>query len=144
LARLLNRQYFEMSHCDRLVEGAFFSLEDIKQRIDEGIATSESLRSAFQQSYHQSLQQDPQHNRRGTRMSRIVSILQGCRKNLELITATPDTIRGELGDAYRLAESARSSEPPMPEAAPIQSSGEPALPTDDVLIGDPHESQKAG
>lgn len=148
LSRLLNRQYFEMSHCDRLVEGLFYSLEGIKGRIEEGIANSESLLNGFNQVYQQSLQQEAGNGRRSARLGRMIELVKACGKNLEIIRNPSDQVRTELEGLYKDAELERTLQPSpvlSKQASPKDErldADMTMLPADDVLIGEPDQTQK--
>ncbi|WP_141732294.1 methyl-accepting chemotaxis protein [Oligoflexus tunisiensis] len=148
LARLLNRQFFEMSHCDRLVEGLFYSLESIKGRIEEGIANSENLLNGFNQVYQQSLQQDVGNSRRSARFGRMIELVKSCSRSLEIIRSPSEQARTELAELYRVAEAERTLQPSpvlSKQTSPKEERDETdinMLPEDDVLIGEPDETQK--
>ncbi len=140
LSRLLNRQYFEISHCDRIIEGTFLSTSKIKSLIEEGVANSENLRSAFQQSYFLALQGDTPTNRRGSKLAKIVTTLQACSTSLEVIRSPKERIHEELDRIYEtfdasdreaLRRATEEHSDPKHIQATIQS-----LPPDDVMIGD--------
>jgi methyl-accepting chemotaxis protein len=149
LSRLLNRQFFEMSHCDRLVEGLFYSLESIKGRIEEGIANSESLLNGFNQVYQQSLQQDVGNGRRNARLGRMVELVKSCSRSLEIIKNPSEQARTELEELYKAAEaeSVLQPSPVLSKQATLKEerlaeSDLSMLPADDVLIGEPDPTQK--
>ncbi len=148
LSRLLNRQYFEMSHCDRLVEGLFYSLESIKGRIEEGIANSENLLNGFNQVYQQSLQQDVGNGRRSARLGRMIELVKSCSRSLDIIRNPSEQARTELTEIYKDVEADRSLQPSpvlSKQASPKEErleSDMAMLPADDVLIGEPDETQK--
>jgi methyl-accepting chemotaxis protein len=148
LSRLLNRQFFEMSHCDRLVEGLFYSLESIKGRIEEGIANSESLLNGFNQVYQQSLQQESGNGRRSARVGRMIELVKSCSKNLEIIRNPSEHARTELDELYKEAEAERILQPSpvlSKQASPKDERMDAdmtMLPADDVLIGEPDQSDQ--
>jgi methyl-accepting chemotaxis protein len=145
LSRLLNRQFFEMSHCDRLVEGLFYSMESIKGRIEEGIANSESLLTGFNQVYQQSLQQEVGNGRRSARLGRMIELVKSCSKNLDVIRNPSEQARTELTELYKDAEAERTLQPSpvlSKQASPKEERSNAAvemLPADDVLIGEPDQ-----
>jgi methyl-accepting chemotaxis protein len=149
LSRLLNRQFFEMSHCDRLVGGLFYSLESIKGRIEEGIANSENLLNGFNQVYQQSLQHDVGSGRRNLRLGRMIELVKACGKNLEIIRNPSEQARKELEELYKSAEAENVLQPsPVlskqanPKEERQAESDITMLPADDVLIGEPDPTQK--
>ncbi len=149
LSRLLNRQYFEMSHCDRLIESTFFSLESIKGKIEEGIANSGSLLTGFSQVYQQSLQQESTTGRRSARFGRIIELVKSCSRSLEIIRNPSEDARTELDVLYRnLAQEDNVLQPSPALSKQISIKDEKVdpeyqtLPGDDVLIGEHDSNQK--
>ncbi len=148
LARLLNRQFFEMSHCDRLVEGLFYSLESIKGRIEEGIANSENLLNGFNQVYQQSLQHEVGNGRRSARYGRMIELVKSCSRSLDIIRNPSEMARTEIDAIYKAADMEQVLQPSpvlSKQASPKEERTDTdmtMLPADDVLIGEPDQSQK--
>lgn len=114
LARLLSRQYFEIAHCDRMVEGTFRNLSGVKGGLEESLARSDSLRSSVQNLYVESLQTNSVLEASGqAKISRAAATLHACSKNLEVITASPEKTRDALKVLYRSIGSTESSELPL-------------------------------
>ncbi len=149
LSRLLNRQYFEISHCDRIIEGTFQATSKIKGLIEEGVANSENLRSAFQQAYFLALQNDAPTNRRGSKLAKIVTMLQACSTSLEVIRSPKERVHEELDRIYETFDAnerealrqAIQNHGPQSSVDAAQTIHE--LPPDDVMIGDVEHDNKA-
>ncbi len=101
LSRLLSRQYFEITHCDSMVDASIQNLRGIKEGMEDSVAQSESLRGAVQQLYIQSLHIVPQTEGGDSKLTRAVATLQACSKNLEIIKASPERARGEMEAMYK-------------------------------------------
>jgi hypothetical protein len=148
LSRLLNRQFFEMSHCDRLVEGLFYSLESIKGRIEEGIANSENLLIGFNQVYQQSLQQETSSSQRSGRFGRMIELVKSCSRSLDIIRNPSEMARIELDTLDKTKEATQVLHPsPMLNKQPSpkedrMETDTGMLEADDVLIGGPDQTQK--
>lgn len=114
LSRLLSRQYFEIAHCDRMVEGTFKNLGGVKDSMEESLARSENLRGFVQSFYAESLQafaggQDNELSK----ISKAVATLQACSKNLETLTSSPEKLRDDLQKIYKQFGGFESTELPL-------------------------------
>ncbi len=135
LSRLMQRQYFEIAHCDRMVEGTFFTLDHIKSKMEESLASSDSLRKYIEREYEWSLRADVSAPGGSAKVARAMATLQAATRNLSVIGSPAESVQSQLADIYLNMKKDPDSEAP----APVQD-----LQGGDVLIGESGDQQKAG
>ncbi|MCX6127597.1 MAG: hypothetical protein NTX25_00865, partial [Proteobacteria bacterium] len=146
LSRILTRQFFEVSHCDRLVEGTHVSLDRLNLKLEEGINQADKLRTGLNHNFQKNGDTQSGGEQPSAQIARVAELIKSCHTSLEIICSPAELARSQLKGIYEeiALESQQNGRDPSPsqQALELEPIGAILLNSDVIPISNLETEQK--